>query len=109
LQNYALENRISEDVTRLKEEVKNYDKEKNCNHLCPLECESTQYRISESKFSLKDFRNSTMYGSQLITGIQKKLNITINSTEEFNENNLDLYIFYDSLKYTKFRVQSLFS
>jgi len=40
VQNYALENRISEDVARLKEEIKNYDEDKNCNHLCPLECET---------------------------------------------------------------------
>jgi len=42
-----------------------------------------------------------MYGSKFILGIQKKLNITINSTEEFNKNNLEINIFFDSLKYTK--------
>jgi hypothetical protein len=101
VQNYALEHRISEDEARRTKDVQNYDKDNYCNHLCPLECKSTEYRISESKFSLKDFRNSTMYGSKFILGIQKKLNITINSTEEFNKNNLEINIFFDSLKYTK--------
>ncbi len=73
-------------------------KDNKCKDFCPLECESTEYRISESKFSLNDFRNSTMYGSQFIPGIQKKLNITVNSTEEFNKNYLQINIFFDSLK-----------
>jgi len=51
----ALENRISEDEARRKEEVKNYDRETNCNDLCPLECESTQYKISESMMYLSEY------------------------------------------------------
>jgi len=101
VQNYASEHKISEDEARGKEAVKTYDKDNKCKDFCPLECESTEYRISESKFSLNDFRNSTMYGSQFIPGIQKKLNITVNSTEEFNKNYLQINIFFDSLKYTK--------
>jgi len=87
LQKYALEHEISEDKAILKEEVKNYDKVKNCNNLCPLECESTQYKISESTFTLGDFSNIEEYSSDVIPSIEKKLNITINSTEEFNKNN----------------------
>jgi len=33
----------------------NYDRITNCNDLCPSECESTQYRISESKFSVFEY------------------------------------------------------
>jgi len=44
VRNYALEHEIGEDEAREREEVKNYDTEKNCKHLCPLECESTQYK-----------------------------------------------------------------
>jgi len=101
LQKYALEHEISEDKAILKEEVKNYDKFKNCNHLCPLECESTQYKISESTFTLGDFSNIEEYSLEVIPRIEKKLNITIHSTEEFNKNNLQLLVNYDSLKYTK--------
>jgi len=58
VKNYALEHKISEDEARKKEEVQNYDKEKNCNKLCPLECESTQYKISQSMFTLAYFSDS---------------------------------------------------
>jgi len=101
LQKYASEHKIGEDEARMKIEVRNYDKVKKCNHLCPLECESTQYKISESMFTLGDFSTIEQYSSELIPSIQKKLNITINSTEEFNKNNLQLLIYFDSLKYTK--------
>jgi len=95
---YALEHKISKDEARLKEEVKNYDREKNCNLLCPLECESTQFRISELKFSLLEYIEYTM---PWIPVVEKKLNITINSTKEFNKNCLEVNVFFDSLKYTK--------
>jgi len=101
VQKYALENEIGEDKAILKTEVKNYDKVKYCNHLCPLECESTQYKISESMFSLVDFSTNEEYTLEVIHRIEKKLNITINSTEEFNKNNLLLVVTFDSLKYTK--------
>jgi len=101
VQNYALKHNIGEDEAIGKEEVQNYDKDKNCNHLCPLECESSQYKIDESKFSMGDFSNSKEYSSQFIPSIQKNLNITVNSTEEFNKNFMDIKVFYDSLKYTK--------
>jgi len=52
---YASVHRISEDEAIEKEEVKNYDRETNCNDLCPLECESTQYKISESILSLTEY------------------------------------------------------
>ncbi len=93
--------KISEAEAIEKEEVKNYDKVKNCDHLCPLECESTQYRISESKFSLDDYSNSETYSLEKIPDVGKKLNVTINSTEEFNKNYLEVYVFFDSLKHTK--------
>jgi hypothetical protein len=98
---YTLKHELSENEARLKEEVKNYDKVKNCNHLCPLECENTQYKISESMFTLSDFSNIKEYSLKNIPFIQKKLNITVNSTEEFNKNNLQLFVTFDSLKYTK--------
>jgi len=75
---YALEHEIDEDKAILEEEVKNYDKVKNCNHLCPLECENTQYKISESIFFFDEFSDS-----------------------EFNKNNLQLLVAFDRLKYTK--------
>jgi len=100
VQNYALEHDISYGELRLKKEVINFDKVKNCNHLCPLECESTQYRISQSRFSLIDFSNEE-YSSKWIPLYEKKLNKTINSTEEFNKNYLDISVFFESLKYTK--------
>jgi len=84
VQKYAVKNRISEDEARRNDEVKNYDRVKNCNHLCPQECESSQYKISESVFSS-----------------DKLIDI---STEEFLEiymNYLEIYMFFDSLKYTK--------
>jgi len=96
VQKYALEHKISEDEARRKEEVQNYDREKNCNDLCPLECESTQYKISESKFS-----EYGEYFLPLIPVVEKKLNITINSTERFKQNFIELFVFFDSLKYTK--------
>jgi len=101
IQKYALEHGISEDEAILKTEVKNYDKEKNCDKLCPLECESTQYKISESIFSNADFSDSEQYNSEEITRIEKKLNITINSAKELNKNILQLQVIFDSLKYTK--------
>ncbi len=84
----------------MKEEVKHYDKDKNCNQLCPLECKSTQYRISETRYSMSDFKNIEIYVSKLIPDIKRRLNITIDSTE-FKKNNLEINIFFDSLKYTK--------
>jgi len=69
--------------------------------LCPQECESTQYKISEATFSLADFSYSELYNSKNIPSIETKLNITINSSEEFNKNNLQLLVNFDSLKYTK--------
>ncbi len=87
--------------TDIQTEVKNYDKEKNCDKLCPLECESTQYKISESIFSNADFSDSEQYNSEEITRIEKKLNITINSAKELNKNILQLQVIFDSLKYTK--------
>jgi len=63
---YALEHKIDEYKAILKEEVKNYDKVKNCNHLCPLECESTQYKISESIFFLNDFSDTSEYSLKWI-------------------------------------------
>jgi len=101
VQNYAREHKIGEAEAILKDEVKNYDKVKNCNHFCPLECESTQYKISESMFSLVDFSNIEKYISEVIPSIENKLNITINSTEEFKKNNLNLIVNFDSLRYTK--------
>ncbi len=101
IQKYALEHGISEDEAILKTEVKNYDKEKNCDKLCPLECESTQYKISESKFSLFNVSDSKEYSLRVIPSVEKKLNLKISSTEEFNKNNLQVVVFFDSLKYTK--------
>jgi len=96
VQKYALKHKISEDEAREKEEVKNYDREENCNDLCPLECESTQYKISESKFS-----EYGEYFLPMILFVEKKLNITINSTERLNQNFIEMFIFFDSLKYVK--------
>jgi len=101
VQNYAREHKIGEAEAILKDEVKNYDTEIKCKNLCPLECESTQYKISESMFSLADFSTIKEYSLQYTPFIQKKLNITINSSEEFNKNNLQLLVTFDSLKYTK--------
>jgi len=95
---YALENRISEDEARRNEEVINYDRESNCTDLCPLECESTQYKISQSMLSLTEYSE---YSLPWIPVVEKKLNITINSTEEFNKNFFDIFVYYDSLHYTK--------
>jgi len=89
VQKYALENKISEAEAIENEEVKNYDKVKNCDHLCPLECESTQFRISESKFSLFQLSNIEEYSSRYVPFIEKTLNITINSAEEFSKNYLE--------------------
>jgi len=75
---YALDNRISEDEARRNEEVQNYDRKTNCNDLCPLECEITQYKISESV---------------------KRLGELFTIREELNY--LRIYMFFDSLKYTK--------
>ena len=101
VQNYAWEQGISEDDARGKDEVKNYDEEKDCNHLCPLECESTQYKIFESKSQLAATTDIEKYSKELIPKIEKKLNITINSKDEFNQNYLELFVFFDSLQYTK--------
>jgi len=101
VQNYAWEQGISEDDARGKDEVKNYDEEKDCDHLCPLECESTQYKIFESKSQLAATTDIEKYSKELIPKIEKKLNITINSKDEFNQNYLELFVFFDSLQYTK--------
>jgi len=100
VQNYASEHKISEDEARGKGVVKTYDKDNKCKDLCPLECESTEYRISESTYSMKDFSNFEEYASKFIPYIEAKLNIRINSTE-LKKNILDIDIFFDSLKYTK--------
>jgi len=42
-----------------------------------------------------------VFSSNIIPEIEKKLNVTINSTEEFNRHYLEIAVFYDSLKYTK--------
>jgi hypothetical protein len=52
VQKYALKYDISEEESRGKEEVQNFNTETNCNNLCPLECKSSQYKISESKIYL---------------------------------------------------------
>ncbi len=101
VENYALEHKISEEEARGEEEVKNYDKDKNCHHLCPLECESTQYKIFESKPLLADLIDIEEYSSELIPKIEKKFDITVNSTEEFTKNYLEIFVFFDSLQYTK--------
>jgi len=101
IQKNSLHHKISEDEARESKEVKNYDKVKNCDHLCPLECESTKYKISESIFSNADFSDSEQYNSDEITSIEKKLNITTNSAKELNKNILQLHVNFDSLKYTK--------
>jgi hypothetical protein len=100
VQKYALEHGINEDEARESKKVINYDTEKNCNHLCPLECESTQYKISQSTFSIVDL-NIEDKRLKNISFIEKKLNITINSTEEFNKNKLQLNVNFESLKYTQ--------
>jgi len=101
VQNYALEHKISEDEAREKDEVKNYDKDKNCSHLCPLECETTQYKISDSNFFLAELIDIEIYSPEIIPQIKEKLNITVNSTEEFTKSYLEISVFFDSLKYTK--------
>jgi len=98
VQNYALKHQISEDEARFKDEVKNYDMKTNCNLLCPLECVSTQYRISESTFSLVEYSEYTL---PWIPIVEKKLNITINSTEEFKKNCFKITVSFDSLKYAQ--------
>jgi len=101
IQDYALEHKITEDDAREKEEVKNYDREKNCDHLCPLECESTEYKIFESKPLLADITDIKEYSLELIPQIENKLNITVNSTEDFDKSLLEIYVFFSDLKYTK--------
>jgi len=89
VQNYALEHEVSGD-----------EREKNCNKLCPLECESIQYTISDTMLSMADIGNGE-YGSKWIPVIREKLNQTINSTKELQQNYLKMSVFFDSLKYTK--------
>ncbi len=72
VKNYALEQKISEEEARDKDEVQNFDKENNCNKLCPLECESTQYKITQSVFTLADFSDSEEYSLRVIPLIKKK-------------------------------------
>ena len=48
---YASEHEISE--AKLNKEVQNY-KGKNCKNVCPLECESTSFSITDTKFNLND-------------------------------------------------------
>ena len=74
------------------------DELNKCNQSCPLECESTQYRISESKFSLAEFSDRDQYRLEWAPDIKKKLNISVNSTEEFEKSNLQLKITFDNLK-----------
>jgi len=52
-------------------------------------------------FSFADFSDISEYSLQFIPVIERKLNMTINSIEEFRKNYLDVSIFFDSLKYTK--------
>jgi len=98
---FALEHGISKVEARLKTEVNNFNKEKNCKHSCPLECDSTHYKMSESTFSTDDFSNIEDSILQNKDFIEKKKNITINSSEEFNKNILQIQVYFDSLKYTK--------
>ena len=98
VKNYALKHQISEDEAKVIEEVKNYDRETNCNDLCPLECESTHYKITGSMLSLTEYSE---YSLPWIPVVEKKLNITVNSTEEFNKNFLEIFVYFDSLQYTK--------
>ena len=72
VKNYALKHQISEEEARLREEVYNYDTEKNYKQVCSLECETTQFRILESKLNI-----------------------------DFSLNLLQIYVTFDSLKYTK--------
>jgi len=74
VQNYALRQNISKDEARLTNEVQNFDMENNCNKLCPLECESTQYKISELKFSFFEYSE---YSLPWIPIVEKNLNITV--------------------------------
>jgi len=45
--------------------------------------------------------DSKEYSLRVIPSVEKKLNLKISSTEEFNKNNLQVVVFFDSLKYTK--------
>ena len=98
---YALKNEISENEARSKVEVRNYDKEKNCKNVCPLECESTSFSITETKFNLNEVSIGDEYSKFNIPLIKQKLNITVNSTEEYKQNSLVISVIFDSLKYTK--------
>jgi hypothetical protein len=98
VQKYAFENRLSEDEARTKDEARNFEREKNCDDLCPTECESTQYKITGSMLSLTDYIE---YSLPMIPVVGKKLNTTIYSTEEFNRNYMEIGVYFDSLKYTK--------
>jgi len=80
------------------DEAQNYDREKNCSDLCPLECESTQYKMSQSMLYLTEYSEYTL---PWIPVVEEKFNITVNSTEEFNRNYLEFYVYFDSMKYTK--------
>jgi len=93
VEKYALKHEISAEESRGKEEVQNYNTEKNCNNFCPLECESSEYKISESKFYLVDYNE---YSLPWIPVVDKKLNITINSIEVFNKKFLEIFLLFDS-------------
>jgi len=77
-------------------QVSKDEREKDCNKLCPLECESTQYKISHSMFTLADIGDG-QYGSKWIPFIREKINKTINSTNELHQIYLKISLFFDSL------------
>ncbi len=82
-----------------------FDYINNCGHLCPLECQSTSYRIIETEFKWSDFDAS--YFSNFINildknpNLDKKLDLKNLTAQQLSENMLGLVFYYDSLRYTQ--------
>jgi len=76
-----------------------FDYIKNCGHLCPLECQSTSYRLIETEFKWSDFDAS--FFSNFIKILDIKLDLKTEMPEQLSENILGLVFYYDSLKYAQ--------
>ncbi len=75
-----------------------FDYIKNCGQLCPLECQSTSYRIIETKFTWSEL-DTSLYSNdnQILTNLDKKLNLKNLTAEQLSEGLLGLNLFFESL------------
>ncbi len=93
VRSFALEKNISE--FEANSYFGDFDLIKNCEHLCPLECEITSYSVKVNSYSIAKKLDDLFAMSSILVNKQEQM-LTNN-----NSNQLILNIGFDSLKYNK--------